>query len=80
MSEKNEKRLKAVKTIYGKEAFEKGLKIKYGKFYFYFMYFPLTLYLALYNDQTTTRFLDLKAGSCFKIKNNMTKIQLTKQG
>ena len=30
MSEKNEKRLKAVKTIYGKEAFEKGLKIKYG--------------------------------------------------
>ena len=28
MSEKNEKRLKAVKTIYGKEAFEKGLKIK----------------------------------------------------
>ena len=30
MSEKNEKRLKAIKTIYGKEAFEKGLKIKYG--------------------------------------------------
>ncbi len=27
MSEKNEKRLKAVKTIYGKEAYEKGLKI-----------------------------------------------------
>ena len=30
MSEKNEKRLKAIKTIYGKEAYEKGLKIKYG--------------------------------------------------
>ncbi|MFV7791334.1 hypothetical protein ACNSOS_04495 [Aliarcobacter vitoriensis] len=30
MSEKNKRRLKAVKTIYGKEAFEDDLKIKYG--------------------------------------------------
>ena len=30
MSEKNEKRLKAVKTIYGKEAYHKGEKVTYG--------------------------------------------------
>ena len=29
MSEKNEKRLKAVKNIYGKEAFEKVLSINF---------------------------------------------------
>ena len=30
MSEKDKNRLKALKTIYGKEAFEKSLKINYG--------------------------------------------------
>ena len=30
MSEKNEKRLKAVKTIYGEEAYHKGSKVTYG--------------------------------------------------
>lgn len=30
MSEKNEKRLKAVKTIYGEEAYHKGEKVTYG--------------------------------------------------
>ena len=30
MSEKDEKRLKAIKTIYGEEAYHKGEKITYG--------------------------------------------------
>ena len=30
MSEKNEKRLKAIKTIYGEEAYHKGSKVTYG--------------------------------------------------
>ncbi len=30
MSEKNEKRLKTVKTIYGEEAYHKGSKVTYG--------------------------------------------------
>ena len=30
MSEKDEKRLKAIKTIYGEEAYHKGSKVTYG--------------------------------------------------
>ena len=31
MSEKDEKRLKAIKTIYGEEAYHKGSKVTYGR-------------------------------------------------